>query len=43
MIKTGLPYKFDEMQQIQNEGAVVDMSDINYPSVSKEDNVKETN
>lgn len=42
MIRTGLPYKFDEMQQIQNEGAVVDMSDINYPSISKEDNVKTT-
>lgn len=42
MIKTGLPYKFEEMQQIQNEGAVVDMSNIEYPSIKKEDNVKTT-
>lgn len=31
MIKTGLPYDFDLMDKISEEGALVDVSDINYP------------
>lgn len=42
MIKTGLPYDFENMQQIAEEGAIVDMSDIHYPSIDSKDNVKTT-
>lgn len=40
MIQTGLPYDFETMQQIMQEGAVVDVTNANYPSIPKEDNVK---
>ena len=40
MIKTGLPYDFETMQQIMQEGAIVDVTNISYPSIPKEDNVK---
>ena len=36
MIKTGLPYDFETMQQIMQEGAIVDVTNISYPSIPKE-------
>lgn len=36
MIKTGLPYDFTQMEKIREEGALVDMSDINFPGIDKE-------
>lgn len=33
MIKTGLPYDFDIMEQIEQEGAIVDISNTSYPCV----------
>ena len=30
-MRTGLPYKIEEMEQIQANGAEIDMSDINFP------------
>ena len=40
MIYTGLPYDMDILSNIDNEGAVVDMSNLNYPGIQKEDNVR---
>lgn len=40
MIHTGLPYDMDILGNIDNEGAVVDMSNLNYPGIQKEDNVR---
>lgn len=40
MIHTGLPYDMDILSNIDNEGAVVDMSNLNYPGIQKEDNVR---
>ncbi|WP_312339106.1 hypothetical protein [Anaerospora hongkongensis] len=36
MIKTSLPYKIEEMELIQTNGAVVDMSDLNFISIIAE-------
>lgn len=33
MIKTGLPYDMGSMDEIKNNGALVDMSDINFPGI----------
>jgi len=30
-MRTGLPYKIEEMEKIQNKGAEIDMSNINFP------------
>jgi hypothetical protein len=40
MIHTGLPYDMDILGNIDNEGAIVDMSNLNYPGIQKEDNVR---
>lgn len=40
MIHTGLPYDMDILGNIDNEGAVVDMSNLNYPGIQKEDNIR---
>jgi hypothetical protein len=37
MITTGLPYTIEQMETINNEGAIVDMSDINFPKINPED------
>lgn len=42
MIKTGLPYDFDIMGKIEEEGAIVDMSNIDYPGVELKDIVRTT-
>ena len=42
MIKTGLPYDFDIMNQIDEEGALVDMSNIDYPGIDAKDIVRTT-
>lgn len=36
MIKTGLPYNMSEMEEIKNNGAIVDMSDIKFPGIPKD-------
>lgn len=33
MIQTGLPYAFDQMEEIAKNGAVVDMSDLAFPGI----------
>ena len=40
MIHTGLPYDMDILGNIDNEGAIVNMSNLNYPGIQKEDNVR---
>lgn len=35
MIKTSLPYKIEEMELIQNNGAIVDMSNLNFVGSGK--------
>lgn len=37
MIETGLPFDFEDMDKIANEGAVIDMSQTNYPIFNDED------
>ena len=34
MIKTGLPYNMGDMDEIKNHGAIVDMSDIQFPNIT---------
>ena len=36
MIKTSLPYKIEEMELIQNDGAIVDMSNLNFIGIPEE-------
>lgn len=36
MKRTGLPYDMGEMDEIKNNGAIVDMSDINFPGIPTE-------
>jgi hypothetical protein len=33
MINTGLPYKLEEITEISETGAAVDMSDVNFPGI----------
>lgn len=40
MINTGLPFDFDDMSSIAEEGAIVDMSNLNYPLIDESENVK---
>jgi hypothetical protein len=39
MIETGLPYDINQMEIINNEGAIVDMSNINFPQISAEEQI----
>lgn len=34
MLETGLPYDFDIMEQIEQEGAIVDLSQTSYPNIT---------
>ena len=40
MIKTGLPYSIDKITEISTNGAIVDMSSLNFPSIKGQDQVK---
>lgn len=40
MIQTGLPYDMQSMEDIEKEGAIVDLSKINFPSIEKEKQAK---
>lgn len=40
MLKTGLPYNMDNMNYIKENGAIVDMSNINFPGIDKKNNAK---
>lgn len=40
MVKTGLPYKMEEMDDICNNGAIVDMSSIKFPGIDESDQVR---
>ena len=35
MMKTGLPYNFAKMEEIREEGAVVDMADLKFPTADQ--------
>lgn len=39
-ILTNLPYDFNIMNEIKEKGAIVDMSNINYPGINSEDNIR---
>lgn len=41
-INTGLPYDFDLLNEINEKGAIVDLSNINYPNLDETDNIKIT-
>lgn len=41
-IKTGLPYDINQMTDISEHGAIIDMSNLNYPNINKEDNIRVT-
>ena len=41
-ISSGLPYDMDKMNTIKENGVIVDMSNIHYPSIAQEDNVRVT-
>lgn len=40
MIRTGLPYSTEDMSRIYDEGAIVDMSDIHFPTVEEDKNIR---
>lgn len=40
MIHTGLPYDFEQMEEIRENGAIVDMSDIDFPGIKQEEQSK---
>lgn len=40
MIKTGLPYDINMMEDIRNNGAIVDMNDLQFPSISDDRKIK---
>jgi hypothetical protein len=40
MIKTALPYNIEEMEQIQKDGALVNMSDLNFINIPREQQKK---
>ena len=42
MIKTGLPYNMGDMDEIKNNGAIVDMSDIQFPNITADKNQRTT-
>lgn len=39
-IKTGLPYKEEDLSFIQNNGAIVEMNSINFPSIDVENQIE---
>ena len=41
-IYTGLPYDFSQMTLIAENGAIIDLSNINYPGITQEENIKTT-
>lgn len=40
MIETGLPYNMDLMDQISQEGALVDMSSVSFPGITEENKIR---
>ena len=40
MLKTGLPYNLDEMDTIANNGAIVDMNNINFPGIPEDKKIR---
>lgn len=40
MIHTGLPYDFEQMEKIREHGAIINMSDINFPGIRQEEQSK---
>ena len=41
-IYTGLPYDFSQMTLIAENGAIIDLSNINYPGITQEENIRTT-